>query len=131
MVDILHEGVTYRSVEHAYQCTKALHHGNVSLAAQLASLHNPMSVMKEAKKKTVFPDHAWLMRRVDLMHQLLLVKYRVCADYRNALGGADFFVEDTSNSFWGRGFNNRGYNTLGKLHQRVKKDALAQKLCAA
>ena len=121
--DLFWNGIHFRSVEHAYQYMKLLHHNHVE-AESILEAKDGFSAMKITRK--LLPIHLILSTWTDnykiaLMHSLLKVKFQQCEAYRFAIHTGSDFVEDTNNLFWGKGNKNQqGENNLGKLHNYIK-----------
>lgn len=114
---IVYEGITYRSVEHAYQAIKC------STFKDKIKVHNTLSP-SDARKygRRVHLRESWTTERVDVMRKLLKIKFEkpVLKEKLIALEGQEL-VEGNyhHDTFWGKCFCNthkgEGDNQLGIL----------------
>jgi hypothetical protein len=59
----------------------------------------------------------WQDKKVDIMDNIVRVKFETCAMARKALAdsGNQTIVEDTVHEFWGNGHDGNGQNMLGRM----------------
>ena len=143
---IIHNKLTFNTIEHAFQSYKyflARHsfyrefsvEGSIGKwSAQKIKVYGTKGFMK--KKAAFFDEKKWNCIRVELMKELLLIRYNMDEGFRNTLDRVKkkkvvlFHFERTSRSFWGghwkRDELNRnsktfiGKNMLGKLLMNTK-----------
>ena len=111
---LTYEGVTYPSVEHAYQAAKSL---NDEERITMSLLSRPGDAKRYGKKLTLRPD--WEQVKVSVMRELLKLKFASPFD------GLGVFLRNTNDSelvegnTWGDTIwgvcNGVGENLLGKL----------------
>ena len=121
MFSFLYQNILYHSSEQAYQMAKAMFFDNYEAQKCIMDSKDSFESMRIARNMLPKDDSSWLDVRVEIMFSILLEKFRQCTQYRNSLKAGKLFVEDTCHQFWGRGKGN-GQNTLGCLHQQVKKN---------
>lgn len=115
--EVMLEGMTYRSVEHAYQAAKTL---NLQDREKIRAMAHPRDVKKFSHSLERRPD--WSRARVVIMADLLLQKFRQ-PELRQRLletGDAELIEGNTwGDTFWGvcRG---QGKNVLGRLLMAVR-----------
>ena len=108
-------GMTFRSVEHAYQYRKAIEMNQHISAEDIRQVHSPYDAMDLAKK--VNTDQRWLNMKKSVMYQLLNTKANQCEIFRNKLQSThgNLIVEDTYHDYWGQGRFEDGLNMMGRL----------------
>jgi len=122
---ILKEGLVYKGLyfncsEQAYQWEKCAFHRNKKLAERVLYEQDPYLQMKLGK--TVKENTRWTEEKSSYMREILKFKLINCKEYRTSLknSNACTIIEDTSNNFWGRGFEGKGQNQLGVLHCELR-----------
>lgn len=120
----IYEGITYRSVEHAFQSIKC------SSFKDKIKVHNCANA-SEARKygRSVHLRQTWTTERIDAMKKLLKIKFNkpVLKEKLIALAGEEL-IEGNYNhdTFWGKCFCNthkgEGENQLGKLLTELASD---------
>lgn len=121
---IVYQGVTYKSVEHAYQSLKV---DDPVLANKIANSSTP----NQAKKLAQAPVQRrpnWEQTKVSVMKDLLRIKFSdpVLRAKLLATGDAELVEGNTwGDTFWGvcRGI---GQNHLGKLLMEVRAEIVAE-----
>ena len=117
-VNVVFDGKTYRSVEHAYQAAKSLDDEN---REYLRKVPSPAMVKLYARKMILRPD--WEQVKVPVMYGLLVQKFTLYPDLRaKLLATGDAYLEETNHwndTFWGvcKGV---GTNALGECLMRVR-----------
>ena len=106
-------GMTYASVEHAYQAAKAT---TEEERLAIAAASSPKKAKHRGAKLTLPPD--WHSRKVEVMRSLLRLKFapgRELAAKLVATGDAELIEgNDWGDEFWGQ-CNGVGENHLGRL----------------
>lgn len=106
-------GLTYASVEHAYQAAKA---ATEEERFAIAAASSPKKAKRRGAKLTPPPD--WHSRKVEVMRSLLRLKFapgRELAAKLVATGDAELIEgNDWGDEFWGQ-CNGVGENHLGRL----------------
>jgi hypothetical protein len=120
-VTIVYEGIVYPSTEHAYQAAKVM---DPVVRQQVADMATP----GEAKKfgKTCLPREDWDQVKIDVMHEILKLKFQDHVLRDALLGTGDAIIEETNkwnDTFWGVCFYvGEGSNHLGKLLMKVREE---------
>lgn len=120
--DVLFGGITYPSVEHAYQAAK-FRDKNKKLEIKNADLKEALRI----GRKTDCVRDDWDSVRESIMLQLLRAKFTqndLLAE-RLAKTGTDPIVMEGYNSFWGTGRDGSGENVLGQLLEGVRSEVRA------
>jgi ribA/ribD-fused uncharacterized protein len=115
-------GKTFPCTENAYHFLKALHSNN--LEAINISLHQASGRMtKRMTRNLWYPNNVqWKRIRKDAMTYIIILKFQQDITFRNFLLGNKHLkiVEDTNDSYWGRGKDNKGDNILGNIIMEVR-----------
>lgn len=123
-------GKTYRSLEHAYQYAKAIHHGRTETANDIRYEPDPYVVMSYGNSIT--ENRAWMDKKLDLMEQLVRAKEDQVAIFSDTLKRTFSYriVENTWSAFWGSSCpflseivwsgQFRGLNHLGRILEKVR-----------
>lgn len=118
---IYYDGMTYRSVEHAYQAAKT---SDLDIRHAIASCRYPGTAKKLGRKIDLRPN--WEEQRILVMHQLLSVKFAPGTALAEQLlaTGEDILIEGNTwgDTFWGQ-CDGKGKNWLGELLMR-RRDQL-------
>ena len=105
----------FKSSEHAYQYRKCMHHNNNNKAANVLRAETAL----EAKRigDSVQTTTQWEDSMQGTMSEILKLKSRQCPQFYTALMNSNSrpLIEDTPNSYWGRGPEGNGLNMLGRL----------------
>jgi ribA/ribD-fused uncharacterized protein len=113
------ERLVYPTVEHAYQAAKTTLRGEHEAIARLPS---PGQAKRAGSK--LRPGEGWDARKVAVMEELVLLKFRTHAGLRDKLlGTGDCYLEETNtwgDRFWGVS-GGSGDNHLGKVLMRVRE----------
>ncbi len=125
-VDIVHEGFTYPSVEHAYQASKTLD-GKARAGIRAAS--SPGEAQRLGRMAPLIPG--WDALKVGVMHGLLMHKFHdkdLGPMLLSTLGRHLYEANAWGDDFWGvvQGPDGlwRGQNHLGNLLMQVRKKIL-------
>lgn len=114
------EGVTYPTVEHAYQAAKTL---DPRQRASLLRLATPGQAKRAGLKVTLRPG--WDGMKLEVMRALLHAKFTRHPDLRDRLlaTGQAHLEEgnDWGDTYWGT-VGGRGQNQLGRLLMRVRRE---------
>lgn len=115
--DIYYNGLHYNSVEAAFQAQK-----DPSKANEFCNITNP--VMAKHKGKNVSLRSDWDKVKVDIMQQLILIKFNSNEELKQKLLETDNIYLEEGNKFhdhfWGVS-DGYGQNILGKILMNVRK----------
>lgn len=119
LVEIVHDGIVYPSVEHAYQACKTL---KLEDKIIISKLPTPGKAKRYGKTVNIKPD--WESVKVQTMLELLRKKFSNPELEEKLLNtGNSILVEENTwgDEFWGvcRG---KGYNILGRLLMKVRDE---------
>ena len=119
MVEVVYDGVTYKSTEHAYQAAKTL------LPAERRTIQEASSCGKSKRlgqKVKLRPD--WEAIKVDVMYDLLQQKFEDPELRKKLIATGDqHLVEgNTWQDFWWGVCDGRGRNHLGRLLMDVRDE---------
>ena len=122
--DVVLDGVTYRSVEHAYMAAKSLDKEwrffckNAERAGDV----------KRASRGIILRDD-WENVKTDVMYQLLKQKYNLPRYQSLLLATGDEYIQEGNmwnDKFWGVCLKTgKGENVLGKLIMKIRDDIKA------
>lgn len=119
-VTVYFEGVTYPSVEHAYQAAKTT---DPAIREVVCNAALARDAKRLAQKIALRPD--WEDVKLAVMHQLVQYKFKNNAMLRQLLldTGNEKLVEGNTwgDVFWGECPLGVGHNHLGKILMRVRK----------
>ena len=136
--DLLHNGMTFKSLEHYYQYEFCLHAESPEVANQVIAAPSA-KVAKELstdlkKNVTVACLANWSKIRVHIMEDALKLKWNCCSKFRHSLMSTSgmTIAEATMDSFWGVGVAPNmaqetkpakflGFNQLGKLLMKMRE----------
>lgn len=118
--EIIHDGITYPTVEHAYQAAKTLDFGTRWRISQLTT---PAQAKKAGRTVKIRPD--WEKVKIHIMRELLLQKFFLSD------GELGYELQQTTpaelieGNWWGDTFwgvcKGRGENHLGKLLMEIRE----------
>ena len=112
-------GITYPSVEHAFQAMKTL---DVAIHQQIADCENPVDAIAIGKNLT--PRQGWLDNRLKIMEKLLTLKFEKETYKGLLLATGDTEISNVNaygDQFWGvREDTGQGQNWLGQLLMKVR-----------
>lgn len=116
---VVYDGVTYNSVEHAYQAAKTL---DTKQRVHIQHLDRPGAAKKQGRMLTLRAD--WGQIKLDVMHNLLQQKFLQPALREKLLQTGDVqLIEGNSwgDTFWGV-WRGGGENHLGRLLVQVRSE---------
>lgn len=116
------EGITYPSVEHAYQACKTL---NQKERLRIASLSTPGQAKRIGKELTIRPD--WETVKISIMESLVRHKFSRHPTLKQLLlATANQEIQEGNSwndTFWGVSLSTgEGRNELGKILMRIRKE---------
>jgi len=119
---IEYNGHVYKSVEHAYQASKATVESD---RVWIANTSTPAGAKHKAKKIALRPE--WNMIRVPVMYELVHIKFSSNLELRQKLlDTGDMILEEGNrwhDLFWGIDLDTgKGQNLLGKLIMQVRDE---------
>lgn len=121
--EVVHEGITYPSAEHAYQAAKTL---DMSERRRIAAIRDPGEAKREGRKLTQRPD--WETAKFTVMEQCVRDKFTRNAELAarlRATGDAELIEGNTwGDRVWGV-YQGQGENRLGKILMKVRREMLA------
>lgn len=111
-------GITYPTVEHAFQAAKT---DDKDIKRTIADAGSVRKARKIGRTVTLIPG--WDDRRVTVMECLLREKFRN-GDLSAQLidTGDEDIIADLKNDFWGVGEDGSGANVLGSLLERIRTE---------
>ena len=127
--EVVYQGDTYPSVEHAYQAAKSL---SKNFRQRIARLKCPAeakrvgrNLFKEGPKHDNYPRKDWNSIRLDVMRKLLVLKFKPNSELAGLLldtGNAELVEGNTwGDRFWGR-CRGEGSNHLGRILMEIRDD---------
>ena len=121
--EIEFEGMTYPSVEHAYQAAKTL---DTEVRKKIAAIPNPGDAKRMGRAQQVRAD--WEDVKFDVMEKCVRYKFTHHPDMKEKLlATGDAYLEEGNtwtDRIWGV-YQGQGENRLGKILMKVRKE-LAQ-----
>lgn len=122
--EVMFEGLTYPSVEHAFQAAKTLSETSRSYVSKLPTAASAKVI---GRTLTLRPD--WEDIKLDVMLKLLREKFKPASDYAPLLL-ATGYAELVESNYWHDVFwgvcrcpqHNAGENHLGKLLMQVRAE---------
>ena len=117
--------MNFASSEHAYQYRKCIFMDNKTAAG------NVLKTDTGAQAKKIGDDvgtsQNWQDAQQGAMSEILKAKARQCPQFVRALMNSNSrdLIEDTPNTFWGRGSNGNGLNMLGRLLMTLRAEISA------
>ena len=116
---VTYGGVTYSTVEHAYQASKTL---DIPERVLISAMPTPGNAKREGRHVTLRPD--WENVKLVIMEELLQQKFAI-PELRKALldTGNSILIEGNNwgDSFWGT-YHGIGANHLGKLLMKIREE---------
>jgi N-glycosidase YbiA len=116
--EITHDGITYPTVEHAFQAAKTL---DFHERWKIAHLKTPGQAKRAGRELTLRPD--WDVVKRPIMLELVTLKYvrhRILRCHLLATGNAELIEGNTwGDTYWGK-CRGKGENHLGKLTMLVR-----------
>ena len=119
-VSITYDGITYRSVEHAYMAQKS---NENEWKLYCSDFNNTAAMVKKASKNIVLVEN-WDTIKVKIMYRLLLLKFSQEPFKTRLLMTNNEHIQEGNywnDTFWGVCLKtNKGENTLGQLLMLVR-----------
>lgn len=118
-----YEGITYPTVEHAYQAAKTL---DPKLRKKIAEIKSPAFAKKEGRQLPLRDD--WDKIKVKVMFKLLCLKFKQKKFKELLLATKDEELIEGNywrDTFWGV-HNGKGHNYLGRLLMRIRRQLTEQ-----
>jgi len=119
-VGLIMAGMTYSSVEHAYQAAKT---SDKSLREKIAAA-SAQKAKKIGRKVPLIPE--WKSKRLAIMETLVRQKFFVDEDLQDKLietGTAPLMMVRDEDTFWGCAESGEGLNHLGKILEKIRAEA--------
>jgi ribA/ribD-fused uncharacterized protein len=117
-VDIEYEGITYPTVENAYQAAKT-----ILKKERIKFVKMPPGVAKREGTKVTLRKN-WDNIKLSIMEELVYYKFANNEELKDLLLGTGNLIIEEGNywgdTFWGI-YNGRGDNHLGRILMRVRK----------
>lgn len=123
-VSILFDGITYPSVEHAFQAGKTF---NQNIRENIADAPTASIAKKIGKAITDIPDN-WDSYRLEHMENILYQKFEApeLAKQLEDTGDKHIIMLNNSDTFWGMVIDEDDYrvgdNNLGKILMKIRSD---------
>lgn len=123
-------GMLFKSVEHAYQFERCIHHNCREKAEEIRREPDPLKVMQSCK--LIEDNEEWTYKKVSIMENLLRHKADQCPMFIETLKRTTNhrLVENTWNPFWGSACNFvepcvwtgqfKGANHLGQMLEYIR-----------
>ena len=104
---IWHNNMRHKTVEHAYQTAKALHHGRLDLIPLIQACDSALQVLKLVKSNLYHcVQHSWHQIKHSIMHKLIQLKIESLPSFKQALlDTTGTIVETTKNLYWASGLS--------------------------
>ena len=114
-------GRVWPTVEHAYQAAKF---DNKEIVEQIANARSPYDAKRLANEYANEIRDEWHSENVAVMEELLREKVAQHEHVRKTLleSGNEELIENTDDTFWGRGEDGNGENKLGELWMMVRSE---------
>jgi len=116
-----YNGLTWKTVEHAYQAAK--NGFKEPWLSKIANASGPHEAKKLGRKVSPLLKD-WDRRKVDIMAQLVSAKFMTHQELEDKLlatGNAKLEEDAYWDSFWGTGRNGKGRNEMGKILMRLRE----------
>jgi ribA/ribD-fused uncharacterized protein len=120
-VEIIVAGITYPSVEHAYQACKT---DDVELKKKIAAEPSHRKARKMGRRVDLIKN--WGKTRLNIMEMLVRQKFFSDTDLQDKLietGSAPLLMVRDDDTFWGITDDGKGDNNLGKILEKVRTEA--------
>ncbi len=132
---IVYRDEEYKSVEHAYQTAKAIHHGDLDLADAIRNAPNAFQAKKISKHLDSGNMITWENSNLEIMEELLRIKADSVPEFKDALQESAGYIlaEATRDTFWASGLTPEmtevtkpehwpGKNALGAMMMKLRSD---------
>ena len=127
-VDVILDGITFKSVEHAYQSAKSEDKNWKNFCSDYS---NSAGKIKKESHSIIIKEN-WEDIRVSIMFSLLVQKFNTEPYKTKLIETGEVYIQEGNNwndKFWGFCFKtNYGKNNLGKLIMVVRNDLTTNKL---
>ena len=116
-------GVSFHSVEQAFQHVKASKHNDMHSADRIMDSKHAGIANKIGRDVRL--DPRWNNDREGIMFNMLREKVRQCKEVRDELlrTGENDIINDAPDSFWGIGRDGKGRNVVGKMLFDIRRDS--------
>ena len=117
--EIVYEGITYPSVEHAYQAAKVLDNKIRKIIAKLPKAGNAKRIGGALKIR-----NGWFDISFKIMKDLIKLKFQIPSLKDKLLSTGTQYLEETNtwgDDFWGV-CENKGENHLGRIIMEVREE---------
>lgn len=120
-IQVFSHGVSglFDNSEMAFTYFKALFNNRFDLLPEIVNCSTSWEC-KDIGDEIITGDH-WLNIREQVMMDIQLSKYNCCLQFRKSIHNnrSKHIMENTSESFWGVGYDYKGNNALGKIHMKL------------
>lgn len=118
--------MNFPSSEHAYQYRKCIALYNNAAASSILRSDTPLKAKNIGDQAGT--NNRWEDTKQGIMYEILRSKSRQCPRFLKALTDSpnSTLIEDTPNSYWGRGRNGEGLNMLGRLLMTLRSELATQ-----
>lgn len=117
---IEYNGLTYRSVEHAFQAQKVL---NPSIRQYVSKIHSPVDARRYMRSVELRPD--WEVVKLAIMTDLVRQKFTKYSALKKLLLDTDdkeiIEENDWHDDYWGV-YKGKGNNHLGKIIMKIRSE---------
>lgn len=123
-VDVIFEGMIYRTTEHAYQAAKFL---DIEKRKYIQSLETPQEAKRVGRQAGIRED--WNSVKYEIMYDLNAQKYSKPKFCKLLLESGEAYLEETNHwgdVYWGV-CNGVGENNLGKILMHIR--AILKEIC--
>jgi N-glycosidase YbiA len=120
-VNIIVAGITYPSVEHAYQACKT---NDIDTKKQIAYEPSPRKARKIGREAKLIDK--WNEKKLDIMEMLIRQKFfsdETLQDQLIETGSAPLQMVRDNDPFWGVDDQGKGDNHLGKILEKIRAEA--------
>lgn len=118
--EVVYDGITYPSAEHAYQAAKSL---DMAERRRIAAIRDPGDAKREGRQLALRPD--WETAKFTVMEQCVRDKFTRHADLADKLlatGDAELIEGNTwGDRVWGV-YQGQGENRLGKILMKMRAE---------
>jgi ribA/ribD-fused uncharacterized protein len=118
--EVIYEGITYPTAEHAYQASKTL---DIEQRKKIAALKTPSEAKSAGRALTLRDD--WEIAKFKVMEDVVRYKFTHHDDLRDKLlATGDAYLEEGNtwnDQIWGV-YQGKGENRLGKILMKVRDE---------
>lgn len=122
--EIVYDGVTYPTTEHAYQALK-FRETNPDIFRIILSTPSPHEAKKIAARARKLQDPEWESKKLEVMEALLrekLKRHSYVAKKLLQTSGHSIYEDSPYDSYWGIGKDGSGQNHLGVLWMKLRAE---------